>query len=308
MRAHRELVDHEPPVAGLKHLDRKHAGDAEAVGDAARDVSRLVEQLAVGVWRRGNNLGADAVALHGLDQRPGGPLATRAAGRELRKLANEINLLFGEQTAARLCEAIGAQPVGGVGRRAHDAHALAVVATDRGLENRHATVCRDEIIECLGVANLAPNRHRQPQLGEAHAHVKFVLGEGQSLRGRLHRKTGILDGTKHGEWNVLVVKSDHVDGLGKLQDLVKFGVVANLRGRNGCRRVGGLGQDFDVEPHVQRRRHHHSGQLAATDNTDARFRHASIFAQEDALIRRPQLLPWPASEGEALVRVRAAAG
>ena len=82
--------------------------------------------------RRGrDHLGADAVALHGLDDRVGAHLAGRAPRDLLRELAREVDELLGEQRAAARVLGERGEPVVRLGGGGDDAHALAVVAAAR---------------------------------------------------------------------------------------------------------------------------------------------------------------------------------
>ena len=64
---------------------------------------------------RRDHLGADAVDLHGLDHRPGGGLAHRAAGDQHRQLADEVDPLLGQQRRARRLAARASQSAAAAG-------------------------------------------------------------------------------------------------------------------------------------------------------------------------------------------------
>src|SRR5256885_1398750 len=74
VRAHRDRVD-DQPVRRLKQLDRQHAGHVELGRDPDGDVRRRPVHLRGHVRCGGDDLDADAVALHGLHDRPGPRLA-----------------------------------------------------------------------------------------------------------------------------------------------------------------------------------------------------------------------------------------
>ena len=64
-----------------------------------RDLGGDRREVCVERRRRGDDLGADAVGLHRLDDGPRRGLAGRAAGDEHGELADEVDLLLEEQAA-----------------------------------------------------------------------------------------------------------------------------------------------------------------------------------------------------------------
>ena len=99
VRAHRELVDEDPAVAGLEKLDREDAGDIEFLGNSCRDLPGRLVQTCVQIGSRRDDFFADAVDLAGLDHRVGPRFTRRRPCDQRRELADEVDLLLGDQLA-----------------------------------------------------------------------------------------------------------------------------------------------------------------------------------------------------------------
>ena len=113
-----------------------------SLGDGDGDLDGDVGQAPAGVRGRRDDLAADAVGLHRLDERPGHDLTGRAASHLLGEFPAEVHELLDQQGIAVPCD--GREPVVDLGRRAHDAHTLAVVPAARGLHDGAATVVGEE--------------------------------------------------------------------------------------------------------------------------------------------------------------------
>ena len=135
VRAHGQLVDQDAAVAGLEQLDREVADDAELLGDRQGQLLGLDGAAP----RRGRARGRSPCRRRrrpgpGLDDRVGDGLAVRGAHDVRRQLPDEVDLLLGEDGDA------GPEGLGGLGRVAHDPHALAVVAAADGLQDDREAV------------------------------------------------------------------------------------------------------------------------------------------------------------------------
>ncbi len=221
----------------------------------------------------GEHLGADPVALDGLDERPRDDLAGRTSGHGLRQLAREGDELLDEQRLVATGLGERDEPVRDVVGVGDDPDALAVVATARGLDDGAAAVVGEEGTELVGVVHGGPVRYGQPELGEPGAHHDLVLGDGERLRSGVHGDPGVDECAQDVLRDVFVVEGDHVDLAGERQDGVGVVVVALRGGGDGRRHAGPLGQHPDVEPELDRCRHHHPSQLSSADDPDAQ-RHA----------------------------------
>ena len=103
-----------------------------------------IDEPSAGVRGGRDDLGAHAAALHGLDDRVGAHLAGRATGDLLGELAREVDELLDQERAAARVFGERREPVVGLGRGGDDAHALAVVAAARRLDDRAPAVGVEE--------------------------------------------------------------------------------------------------------------------------------------------------------------------
>ena len=102
VRAHRKLVDQQLPVDGFEQLDGQQTDDAQFGRQAQRQPLCRCADL-IGQRRgRGNHQHADAVALHGLDDRPGGTLPERRPGHQRREFAAHHDPLLDQYRYARI--------------------------------------------------------------------------------------------------------------------------------------------------------------------------------------------------------------
>jgi hypothetical protein len=98
VRSHGQLVDHDP--VGVSNSSTAST-PTTASSSASRSASPAPRARAPPTARgRRDDLDADAVGLHGLDDRPGGALAVRGAGDHGGELALERDELLGEQPHA----------------------------------------------------------------------------------------------------------------------------------------------------------------------------------------------------------------
>ena len=273
MRTHRELVDQQPAVSGLEQLDGEDAGDVELGGDALGHGAALGVQRRVEIGGRRDDLGAHAVGLARLDDRVGHHLAGRRAGDERGQLPAEVDELLGQQDSA------GREGLVRLGRRAHDPHALAVVAAAGGLDDGREAE-RLEVGE-RGDGGVA--RTRDAELAEPDAHGALVLGEQQGVRAG---SAGVPLGLERPQVlgrHVLVVERDDRDVGDDGPQVVEVGVVADpvVGDDLGGRDVGALGEQPDADAEADGGLLHHAGELAAADDGQIglggwlRLRHAS---------------------------------
>ena len=137
VRAHRQLVDdvgRAPPVSASGTSNISTASTPVTPSSPAMRSPASVAtrgEVRVEVRRRGEHLGADAVGLHRLDDRPGRRLAGRAAGDEHGELADEVDLLLEQQ-------AVGQQPTAPASRATCSSQSVELVGGGRP----HARPCR----------------------------------------------------------------------------------------------------------------------------------------------------------------------
>ena len=212
--AHGELVHQQALIRGLEQLDREHTGDAELLGDRGSDARGHLGDAAGRARCRCEHLRAHPVALHRLDHRPEGDVTRGPAGHELRELAAELHLLFGEQRTATTVFVEGEEPLLHLVGRGHHTHTLAVVPATCGLDHGFAAVVRDERIELGRCGDAGPVGHRDPEFAEALPHAELVLGELQRLRARMHGHAVLHERPQYGLGHVLVVEGDDVDVAG----------------------------------------------------------------------------------------------
>ena len=122
------------PSVVSKSSTARIAGDVERAGHGERELLGAGGQVGVEVGRRGDHLGADAVALGRLDDRVRRRLTARRPGHQGGELAAEVDQLLGEDAYA--ARRGGREGLGAVVGGADHPHALAVVPAAGGLEDR----------------------------------------------------------------------------------------------------------------------------------------------------------------------------
>jgi hypothetical protein len=88
---------------------------------------------------------------------------------------------------------------------------------------------------------------------------------------------------------MLMVERQDIHAPGKLEEMVQVGVVTHRGIRHGGDRrdVLGFGKDAELEAQGSSCRGHHSGKLAAANNTD--YRKSHISQPTESLARTPTL-------------------
>ena len=199
------------PRGGVEHLDRQHAGDVEALGDAQRGLLRG-QRVVLGDRRRRDDLAADAVDLHGLDDRVDRRLAVRAARDEHRQLAGERRPA--PRPAAR---SPPAEPVGGLARPCSTTRTPLPSYPPRG------------VFRTTGQPTSSPNAaqrgrvvHHPPSAGTARpssvsrARITDLSWACTSASGPGRTTTPLgLQGAQVLGRHVLVVEGEHVAALGE---------------------------------------------------------------------------------------------
>ena len=158
---------------------------------SAASVARAARS-SVEAGRGGEHLGADAVGLHRLHDRPGGGLAGRAAGDEHGELADEVDPLLGEQPSASSPPAAACRPRRPASprprRRTRRPHALAVVAAAGRLDAPPASRPRRRRPATRRRSPTGAHRgHGDADVGEPLAHGQLVLGEARARRAGVQR-------------------------------------------------------------------------------------------------------------------------
>ena len=224
-----------------------------------------------------DDLGAHAAALHGLDDRIDAHLSGGSAGDLLGQFAPEVDeLLDQERSAARVFGQRG-EPVVRLGRRRHDADALAVVSAAGSLDHGSTVVAIEEALEIIGAGHGRPLGLRHPELLQAGAHEELVLREAEGARSGSHGDAGLDERREHLLRNVLVVEREHVDAAGELEHGVGVSVVADRGGGQSRRHAVLLGEHAEIDPHLDGGRDHHARQLTTADDSDSqRHEHPSV--------------------------------
>ena len=243
----------------LEQLDGEHPGDVQLTSDAQRRVHGGGRHPGIQRGRRCEDLGADAVGLHGLDHRPRRCLPRRAARHQGGELAAERDGLLEQQAGPLGCRPL--QPVGELTGILHHLHALAVVPPAWRLRDDRPAHGVPEGRDVRGGVRPHPPRARDAELGEPLAHRELVLGEPQ--RGRPGMQ---LDALGHEEvqdvrGHVLVVEGHDVAVLGEGVHGIRLGVVADGRAGDDERGAGvvRLGEDAQRHPELGRGGRHTSG-------------------------------------------------
>ena len=170
------------------------------------------------------DLGADAVGLDGLHDRPRACLARRAAGDQNGQLPDEVDLLLGQQPVDERPTALGnierhpanqsATSSGAPTTRAPlPSYPPLGILTTTGQPTSSPKACNDGRI-----AHLRPARAGHPDLGEASTHRQLVLGEHERGRRRMQDDAVGLERSQDLSRHVLVVEGDDVALPGKGAD------------------------------------------------------------------------------------------
>ena len=215
-----------------EQLDGDDALSPHLFGDPGSERPR--PHLELGRHRGGQqHLVAHAVDLHRLEERPGGDLSRRRAGRQDCELEAQLEAGLEHQRRS----GPGLDERADVRRREHP-HAPTVVAAAAGLHDRDTAVAfgeRDGVGRArrrtggtVGIAGRVEHqelRHGDTRLGEAPTLVGLV---GVQQRGD-RRPHGHAPGLQSGEQaviDVLVVEGDHVDRVRERVEGRGVGVVA----------------------------------------------------------------------------------
>ena len=220
-----------------------------------------------------NDLAADAVDLHGLDDGVDSRLPVRAARDQHRQLAGELDSFLGEQRfTAR-------EPVGGFVGRRDDTHALAVVPAPRCLEHHRPADLVAEAVQLPRVCHHPPARAGDTELGQPRTHHGLVLRVKECIGTGAYDDAGLGEGSKVFGRDLLVVEGHHVAALGKTAQRLEIGLVADLgAGHDLGGTVPGVASEHaQRDAELDRRPSHHPRQLSPADDADHRECHAATL-------------------------------
>ena len=149
---------------------------------------------------------------------------------EHRELADEVDLLLGEQAPAssprlRPRAEPRLQPVLGLVRGGDDAHALAVVATARGLDHDRPADLVAEGLQRRPRPSPAPTAGRRRRSGEPARIASLSWAKTQRRGAGVQRDPVGLQGRQHVGRDVLVVERDDVAVAGERPHGLEVGVV-----------------------------------------------------------------------------------
>ncbi|GAA3130444.1 hypothetical protein GCM10020001_060510 [Nonomuraea salmonea] len=297
--AHGQLVDHEA-ARGLEHLDGQQPGHAQLVGDLQADVLGPRGRLGVEVGGGRDDLDADAVLLHGLDDGVADALPVGRAGDQHGHLTLERDERLGHQLDA------GRERLGDLFGRAAHPHAAPVVAAAYGLEHDRPAVGVGEGGGVAGGRDPPPGGAGHADRAEPLAHDRLVLGVHEGFGAGPHGVAVGDQGLDVLGGDVLVVERDDVAALRERPEHLKIAIVSDARvdddpGRALLRSVGQHPQ-LDTERDGGRLRH--PGELARADDADDRSDGADGThvrrAYRDATLTPPG--PGPSGSTSALVR------
>ena len=269
MRAHGQFVDGDILAFGAvesKEFDGQHAGHAEGLGDGQAQLGSALGKFRCKAGGGGNGLGADAVFLTGLGNRPHLGLAGRTAGDQDGKLAGKFHLFLCHQRGSGL-EQLGDQLKAIIG--GGEPYALAVITTAAGLE-AHAAI--DGVEKGAGIGHRVDGgkaRHGSAQRGELFAHLELILrideggGLGLDVKSGVDKRGGVLVG------HMLMLEGNGIRALCHAAQLLQGGVIPQHHVR-GDLRGGGIrlaSQNPQVNIEFRGGRLHHAGQLAVATNS-----------------------------------------
>ena len=250
-----------------KELNGQHASHTEFGGYLDTHLHSVLSKF----WRevRGGreSLGTNAIALHGLGNRPGLNLTGRAAGHEYGELAGQVHLLFRHERR------IGSKKL--LYQRLQllgsgEPHAVAIVATAAGLK---AHTALDELSKRAGIVHRLDGgkaRHRGAQFRKLLAHEQLVLRVEEGGRLGLDVVGGVDKRAHMLRRHVLVFKGHSIGTFGRLRQHLIVVVVTeddvrdDLRGgliRRGC-------QEAQMDIELSGGRLHHARELAVSKNSN----------------------------------------
>ena len=248
VRAHSQLVDvQRGGLARLldgEELDGEDSGHPEAGGHRAADALGLPDSGLIQARGRGEDLGAHAVSLDGLDHGPAGDLAAGAARQQDRQLAGEGHGLLQQQAGhgrtsqaspasglsaaasltrgSRLSNPLTGLALVKLSRRVHQQDPVTVVTASWGLDDQGPScdLTEGEDLSAhllLAAGGLAPPRLRQAGLRHRAAHRELVTCQLQGSRGGLDRDPLVLKLTQQIRVLVLMLEGEDVSGCRGLQ-------------------------------------------------------------------------------------------
>lgn len=250
-----------------KELDGQHTGHSELGGNLDAYLHSVLSKF----WRkvRGGreSLGTNAIALHGLGNRPCLGLTGGAARHEHRQLAGQVHLLFRHERR------IGSKKL--LYQRLEflsrwEPHAVAVVAAAAGFE-AHTSV--DELRKSTCILHRLDGskaRHRGAQFRKLLAHEQLVLRVKECGRLGLDVVGGVDKRAHMLRRHVLVFKGHSIGTFGRLRQHLIVVIVTKNDVRNDLR--GGLarlgGQEAQVDIELSGGRLHHARELAVSKNSN----------------------------------------
>ena len=253
-----------------KELNGQHASHTEFGGYLDTHLHSVLSKF----WRevRGGreSLGTNAIALHGLGNRPCLDLTGGAARHEHRQLAGQVHLLFRHERR------IGSKKL--LYQRLEflsrwEPHAVAVVAAAAGFE-AHTSV--DELRKSTCILHRLDGskaRHWGAQFGKLLAHEQLVLRVEEGGRLGLDVVGGVDKRAHMLRRHVLVFKGHSIGTFGRLRQHLIVVVVTeddvrdDLRGgliRRGC-------QEAQMDIELSGGRLHHARELAVSKNSNGWF-------------------------------------
>ena len=313
VRPHGELVDdigrRPSRIDHLEELDREDAGDVERSGDPQRGLGHRGGQAGVKIGGRPDRLGADAVGLDGLGDRPRRGLTGRAAGDDRGELAAEVDPLLQEDAVAqRPVRAHRGEPVGQVLGPLRQDDALAVIPAPGGLGDDRPADLPGEGNHIRAGASTRPARAADAEVGEPLAHDELVLGMDQGSRAGVQDRPGHSERLQDRTGDVLVVEGHHVAVPGEVEDGSQVVVRTDRRGRGdqGCAGGGRLGEDAQGHAELGGRADHHPGELPGADDPDDREAAGSAVrgGHDTAPRRTPTGRPRTAAKVHSLLRTK----
>src|SRR5690606_35235079 len=192
-------------------------------GDPQRQLLRLLGPLFGQPGRGREDLGVDAVALHGLHDRPRRALPERRAGHQRGQFPPHGDLLLLQQPRTRV-EEFGHQRSRLVGRGDHP-HTAAVVATGGGLEHDGPGMGLPELEHVIDPGDRRERGYREALGGQPFAHQEFVLREGEGGRARTHHDPVRFEGRHVLTGHVFVVERQNVDTTRERAQRLQVGVL-----------------------------------------------------------------------------------
>lgn len=253
-----------------KELHCKHASHAELGSYLDAYLNGALCQLRGQVRGGCERFGANAIALHGLGDRPSLHFAGGAAGDEHGQLAGKGHFFLSHQRGA--CrEKFFYQRLQLL--RRGEPHAMAVVAAAAGFETHVTVDKRGKIPRILHRVDSSKAWHRGAQLGQLLAHEQLVLRVEEGGRLGLNVETVGDERLDVLRGDVLVLKSNCVRAFRSGGEHVEIVVVAqnDVRDHLGGGLVWRGGQHAQVDVELSRGRLHHARKLAISKNSNGWF-------------------------------------